>query len=1098
MRKFLLPLLFIFFISLSASEYVYNYSDNNNLQVAFYGIPGQANIQYQVLQYLLPIDEEVLSISLTNAEYKTQDKEIDIFPGYATITDGQIILADGAPLNLFPTIQSLSYQSYYKQGIQILSLKIPHQVYNFPNKKLDILRQGEFIIRTKVRNKGYEKSSFLTNIEDFTHITENLIVEERVRNSYYSYYANPYNSGRNSLGVDSAEMVIISPSGLLTEWQVYADYRTGLGVTTEVVNISNITSTYSGRDNAEKLRNFLVEIYTEWSSNETPLRFVLLGGDLNSVPGRLLRIRAAYNSSWHSNNIYSDLYFAGLDGDWDNDSDNIFGEGDFSQDAQATGTSGEEADLYAEIAVGRIPVETSDELENWIYKQEDYTSAQVADNFYEKVLLLGEYLGSSIYGAPSMNELANNLSEYSIQTLYAQNSTFSEANLTNAINNGVSQVHHLGHGSTTAVFAISSDDLTNNFINQDYPLIYTQGCHTANLSTNDSIGESFILNQRGAFAYIGNTSYGFYSSFENQGPSQLFHREFVDAYSQEEISEIGLAFNDGKEDLVGIIDQTGTRRYVYFDNIMFADPSTELIKELESVAIEQTSDTSIKLTFSGSMASEVLIPSNYSVYQRDAVATTYPVTSVTQDSNDYFLNFSADLPAGIPLRITIENINDLLNPTIKLVKPLYTIKESSIITPTVWRAEESPIYVYKHQIINSTLSIEAGTEVRINSDKSFYIYWGGEIQVEGDSLNYVTFTSYSNDSAESDKWTEFYFFMEPSPNSYFNYAMLKNSSNGIWLDSLSTISLDHVRFKDIQNYGIYAEYSTINADYLEFTGMTNSEGGAFRIIGGEQNLNHITSAENAGWELIVTDSAVLNLTNSIIWGQSSFDSEYITVDYSLLPDLIEGNSNLTSDPEFVSTTDLRLQITSPAINSGNSSEIDPDSTITDRGYWYYHYPNNFSAEIIPNSSPKLIEFSNLSLGEYDSIQWDFDNDGVWDSSEINPEHLFLETGLFTVKMRLIKDSFQQDIILTDLIDQALNPLLINFPVEISINSNQIELSWDSVPTSDLYQITSGIDLDSEFTSLSIQEERTYSEELAEDRLNFYQVIPLEQVINIAD
>ncbi len=1098
MRKYLLPLICLFTLALSANQYIFNYTDNNTLETAFYGQTGQANIQYKLLYYLLPLDEEVISINITNQKYQSQSKNIPIFPGYASNTDGQIGEAKQAPSPLFPSQPNITYQSYYKQGIQILIAKIPHQVYHSSEKRLDILQEAQIEITTKLRVTAFEKSRFLTNLRDFHKLTEKLIVEERVRESYYTYYANPDYSPRNSLGIEPAEMLIISPSGLLTDWQIYADYKTGLGVSTQVVDISNITSNFSGRDNAEKLRNFLIEVYTEWSSNETPLSFVLLGGDLNLVPARLLRIRAAYNSSWNSNNVYSDLYFAALDGDWDNDSDNLFGEGDFAQDIQATGTSGEEADLFAELAVGRIPVETTDELENWFNKQQDYASAQVSEQFYEKVLLLGEYLGSSIYGAPSMNELANSLADYSIQTLYSQNSTFTEANLTSAINNGVSQVHHLGHGSTTAVFSISNSDITNNFVNQDYPLIYTQGCHTANLSTNDSIGESFILNQRGAFAYIGNTSYGFYSSFENQGPSQLFHREFVDAYSNEEISEIGFAFTDGKEDLVGITDQTGTRRYVYFDNILFADPSTELIKGLESVEIEQVSDNSIKLTFSASMTSEVLDTNNYTIYQRDAVTTTYPLASVSQQGDDYFLNFSSNLPAGIPLRITIENIPNLLDPTVKLIKPLYTIKESSVISPTVWRAEESPIYVYKHQIINSTLTIEPGTEIRVNSDKSFYLYWGGKIQVDGDSLNYVTFTSYSDDSLEDDKWTDFTFMMEPSPDSYFNYAMIKNSQSGIWLDSLSTINLDHVRFKDNENYGIYAKHSTVNANYLEFSGMTNSQTAAFRIIGGNQNLKHITSTENAGYELLVTDSAQMILSNSIIWGESNFDSEYLTINYSILPDEMSGISNLSSNPQFVSTTNLKLQSISPAINSGNSSLLDPDNTITDRGFWYYYHPNNFEATIVLNSSPKIIQFKNLSLGEYDSVEWDFDNDGQWDSSDLSPQRIYLEEGNFDVKMRLIKDNFQEEVIISELINQTFLPLQVNFPINIAIESNQIELSWDSVTNSDLYRVTGGRELNSDFSSLAIQEETNYQVELPEDNVKFFQIIPLEQVIDIAD
>lgn len=1098
MKNILLLFLCLFIVSITATEYHYNYQENNDLETAYYGITGEVNIQYQILTYLIPLDEEIVSINLINPIYQSQQQSIKLFPGYATITNGQMVASSLPPSAQFPTTNFITYQTYYKQGIQILLARIPHEKYHSSEKRLDILQEAKLEIITEKREKGYEKSSFLTNLNDFESLTSNLIVEERVKDSYHSYYANPYPSARNSLGIDPAEMIIISPTSLISDWQTYADYKIGLDVSTEVIDIASITSIYSGRDNAEKLHNFLIEIYTEWSSLETPLRSVLLGGDYNLVPARLLRIRALYNSSWHNNNVYSDLYFAGLDGDWDNDNDNIFGEGDISQDSQATGMNGEEADLYAEVAVGRIPVETTLELENWFNKQVDYESAEVSEQFYKKVLLLGEYLGSSIYGGPSMDEVANKLSDYSIQTLYAQHSTFSEANLTLAINNSVSQVHHLGHGSSSTVFSINSDDLTNNFTTQDYPLIYTQGCHTANLSTNDSIAESFIIHQRGAFSYIGNTSYGFYSSFENQGPSQLFHREFVDAYNQEEISQIGLAFHDGKEDLIGITGQTGTRRYVYFDNILFADPSTELIKDLESVAVEQVSDTSIMLSFSNIMSAEVFVSSNYSVYQRDIITNTYPVTYISHLAGDYILNFSTALPAGIPLRITISNIPNLLNPTIKLVKPLYTIKESSIITPTIWKAEESPIYVYKHQIINSILTIEPGTEVRVNSDKSFYIYWGGKLQVDGDSLNHVEFTSYSDNPAISDKWTDITFMIEPSPDSYFNYTMINNSKSGIWLDSLSTITLDHVRFKDNQNYGIYAKHSTVNADYLEFSGMTNSEGGAFRMIGGTHNLNHLTSSENAGYELIVSDSAVMNLTNSIIWGESSLDSEFITIDYSILSEYYEGTDNLTTDPLFVYTSDLSLQSTSPAINSGNTLQLDPDNTITDRGYWYFHSPNNFTTTLVPDSSPKILQFSNLSLGEYDSVQWDFDNDGVWDSTNPNPQHIYFQEGVFTVKMRLMKDNFQQDILLTDLINQTLTPLLANFPVTISLNPPQLELSWETVANSDLYQITSGIDLETDFTPQSIQVERNYQSELLDDRFKFFQVIPLQQIINIAD
>ncbi len=1097
MKVFVLGFFLLITVYLSGNEYIYDYANNNNLQTGYYDVLNEVHIQYEILEYILPLDEEVISAELIQPKYKTSIKSLDIFTGDFTITDGNQNYQIIEPSPLFPKDETILYTTYFKKGIQILTLKIPHQRYRYKFKEFDILQSAKIIITTK-HSESTSKSQFLTNLSDFSTITNDKVIDTQVRNSYYSHYSSRQSSNRNALGLNPTEMLIISPSNLVNIWNIYADYKNALGINSQVVNIDDILANYSGRDNAEKLRNCLIELYTEWASNETPMTYVLLGGDHNLIPSRALRVSASYNGSWHTNTIYSDLYYAGLDGDWDNDQDNLFGEGDANEDSQATGSNGEEADLYAEVYVGRIPVETTAELENWINKQEDYETAQVSENFYEKALLLGQYLGSSIYAAPAMNEIANYLSDYSIQTLYQQDGTYSEAALTSAINSGISQIHHLAHGSNSEVFSISESDIINNLINQDYPLIYTQGCHTANLTLNDAIGEDFIIQQRGAFAYIGNTSYGFYSTFENQGPSQLFHRKFVNAFTEEGINEIGKVHLEGKEDLIGITSQTGTRRYVYFDNILFADPSTSIIKEFTSVSVEQLSDSSIELSFPSTMGSEVLSTSNYLVYQRDDEAEIYPVTSIDQLGNTYYLNFSTNLPAGIPLRIEIDNIPNLLNPTKKLVKPLYTIKESSIISPTTWTADESPIYVYKHQIINSILTIEAGTEIRVNSGKSFYTYWGGEIRVEGDSLNYVNFTSYSNDPQADDKWVDLTFMMDPSPNSYFNYTMIKNSQSGIWLDSLSTISLNHVRFHDNEDYGIYSKHSVINADYLEFTAIANPETSAFRIIGGQLDINHLTSSENAGWELEVSDSAVLSISNSIIWGQNNLASDFITINYSILQSQEAGSDNLTSDPLFTSSSDLRLQSTSPAINSGDVNILDPDNTITDRGYWYFYHPNTFQAEIVANSSPQRIKFTNLSLGNYDSLEWDFDNDGLWDSSQVSPQHLYLSEDTFSVKLRLTKSSFTQDILITNLVQQSLVPLEINFPLTIDIANEHINLNWSPLANADLYQVTSASDLNSDFESLSIQEDTSYTEELQSETREFYQIIPLEQIINIGD
>ncbi|OQY39115.1 MAG: hypothetical protein B6226_02470 [Candidatus Cloacimonetes bacterium 4572_65] len=974
---------------------------------------------------------------------------------------------------------------------------------------------------TTVLETVKNRVKFLTNITDFEKLTAQMYLTDSIFNEYMNHYSALNHSSRNILNTSPCEMLIISPSGLVNEWESYAAFKDSLNLSTNVVDIADITATYSGRDSAEKLRNFLIEAYTEWSSNPTPLKYVLLGGDAGFVPERALRIDAYYNSGWHHNNVYSDHYYSGLDGNWDSDNDSIFGEGDATIDTQASGNSGDEADLLFEVAVGRIPVETTTEFNNWFLKQRDYTSQTVAEDFYQKALMIGERLSSTIFGGPAMDELAGYFPEYSISTLYAIDATYSEAAIVNHINSGTALVNHLGHGNPTTIFSFTLSDIENNLTNTDYPFIYTQGCNTSKFTTDDAIAECFILDEHGAFALVGNTSYGFYSSFENQGTSQLYHREFYDAFIygfyssfenqgtsqlyhrefydafiREEFDEIGLAFNDGKEDLIGMTAQTGTKRYVYYDNILFADPSTLFISEIQDVSVVQTTPNIIELNFSGVTDSSIFTLSNYSVYERDDTATTYAVTSITQNGNSYNLNLASNLPAGIPLEIKMENITNHISPSIKKVTPLYTIKESSIVSPVTWTIEESPIYIYKHQIVNSILTIEPGVEVRINQDKGFYIYWGGKIITNGDSTAYVNFTSYSDNPNATDNWVDLTFLMDPADDSQFNYTTIKNSKSGIWLDSLSTIELNHVKLSDNLNYGLYSYYSTVNANYLEVTNTQAAASKGIYFEGGEANISHLSCSNNSNLELVAIDNVDLTIENSIVWGDYTITTTNKDITYSILSNSMEGEGNQTNNPLFVSAEDFSLTSASPAINAGNtSSPVDTDGTITDIGFHSFYSPANFTGSIVLGSSPKVIQLSNGTLGEVDSLFWDFDNNETWDSQEDNAQFTIDTEGTQTVKMRLVKGAWSKVTTYTNFITSTFTAIDTNINNIINVSDpSTYSLNWDSINNSDYYLIYSSELPGSDFSLINTQSTNSYEGQLDDSSMHFYYVVPVEQEI----
>jgi len=60
---------------------------------------------------------------------------------------------------------------------------------------------------------------------------------------------------------------------------------------------------------------------------------------------------------------------------------------------------------------------------------------------------------------------------------------------------------------------------------------------------------------------------------------------------------------------------------------------------------------------------------------------------------------------------------------------------------------------------------------------------------------------------------------------------------------------------------------------------------------------------------------------------------------------------------------------------------------------------NFSGSPTSGNAPLTVTFTDTSTGTPTSWSWDFANDGVYDSTEQNPTHIFSSAGTYTVKLR---------------------------------------------------------------------------------------------------
>lgn len=174
------------------------------------------------------------------------------------------------------------------------------------------------------------------------------------------------------------QYLIVTAAPFAPAMQSIADWKTQKGLPAKVALIGDIEQSYPGRDNAERLHNFLQDVY--FNATNRSLKYVVLGGGADVIPTRQLHTDGSVVTFYTHDDIVSDVYYAGLDSDWDTNGNGTFGE------------YGEE-DWDANVLVGRLPFN-------------DVGQAGVMrDNVlsYERTPLVGPWMASAVAFASVMD-----------------------------------------------------------------------------------------------------------------------------------------------------------------------------------------------------------------------------------------------------------------------------------------------------------------------------------------------------------------------------------------------------------------------------------------------------------------------------------------------------------------------------------------------------------------------------------------------------------------------------------------------------------------------------------------------------------------------
>lgn len=358
----------------------------------------------------------------------------------------------------------------------------------------------------------------------------------------------------------------------------------GGGFTTASVTVEAIAASQTGRDLAEKIRNYIKDSYANHGT-----RFVVLGGDADGPQaGQAVPTRGCAVTGGSTPDIYipADSYYACLDGSWDGNANNVFGE-------STDGVGGGDIDWLAEVAVGRIPADTAAEVQTAIGK---IIAFETATNPF-KALLAGEKMDTyPTWGGDRMDYLYAGMNGMSRDTLYDRDlapNTWTSSTLQSMLSgNAYNMVFHLGHANVTYSMRLTNSNL-DALANSKYFLVYTQGCYSSSFDgrtdtgsylSTDSMGEEFLVrNSHGAFATLGNSRYGWYNPGTYvEGCSNLVHRRFVDAVFQSGTRRLGLANNASKATLSYT---ESVYRWISFAVNLMGDPATPLNMNCTDTAI---------------------------------------------------------------------------------------------------------------------------------------------------------------------------------------------------------------------------------------------------------------------------------------------------------------------------------------------------------------------------------------------------------------------------------------------------------------------------------------------------------------------------------
>jgi len=499
------------------------------------------------IQAVLPVSSNDLSEFLINQEIYQQNINLPVQNTGSLKTESwhgyRIALSSFCPIQYNPAQNTII--SYDKARIKIFT-------------EAGSLNRSNKSVNNYSRNTALKISRFVDNPQ----------------------FLNLYHQSMNREG--EYELLVICTEEFLADLQELEGFYNTYGKRVQYCTIEFIENNLPGVDLPEKIRNQIINEYTDYGISS-----VLLAGDSELIPQRGFYCQVQSTTLYEDDGIPADIYYSALDGTWNDDNDGLWGEP-------------EEDDLLPEVAVSRLTFSDQIELTNMINKTIFYTQNPIEADL-DHPLLAAEQLWQDplTWGGDYLDLLVGTHDDNGYETsgipitdnityLYERdNGEWNIQDLLEILNQGTSFLHHVGHANYEYMFGMHNEDMIEenfpelNGLDHTYPLVYTHGCNCGGFDQDDCVAEEALKLPNFISGFIGNSRYGWFNEGQTEGPSQHLHREFVNALYTDKVNEVAQTHLMSKIAAAPWVTapgqhEEGALRWVFYDCNVLADPTLSI------------------------------------------------------------------------------------------------------------------------------------------------------------------------------------------------------------------------------------------------------------------------------------------------------------------------------------------------------------------------------------------------------------------------------------------------------------------------------------------------------------------------------------------